>query len=165
MPCPCEEAKKNQALIQTGNSHALFPHLDKSTNELLLATVNEVAPENIQYANQLLPLIPRLGNGPHASRPLLDKFLNNYAATNDSLNEILCKYCKASSQHFANVFFLHLLEFERYNLTSKKIHLWHSLKALVWESGKGYAWMLVAFWFRLVSPKLSFQHHGERPKW
>lgn len=151
MPCKsCKDKKKQyftQQAIQTGPIHRLTPHLDNAENELLLSSINEVQPENLQYVNTLLEVIRRMKNVPYATRPLQARFYNLLVATNEAVQEIGCPYCRRHMEY-------RWLGACREAIEADRGHYIHLLKLLLRNEIWGSYWLLMALWYRKLYPAI-----------
>jgi len=146
MPCQsCKDAAKQRKAIQPSEIHRLTPHLDNAENELLIAAVNEIQPENIQYLNTLLEVIRRMKNVAYATRPLQLRFYGLLIAANDVVKDIPCQYCRHHMEYRLNGAIREAIEAERG-------HYWHLFKLLVRNEVRGSYWLLLACWYRKLKP-------------
>lgn len=151
MPCKsCKDKKKQrQQLVQqqVGEVKRLTPHLDNAENEFLIASLNEIAPENLQYVNQFLELIRLMKNVPYATRPLQARFYNLLVATNEAVQEIGCPYCRRHMEY-------RWLGAIKEAIEADRGHYYHLLKLLLRNEIRGSYWLLLAFWYRKLWPSL-----------
>jgi len=147
---PCKPCSQKTASIQPLQARQFYPGLDMLDNALTIAytEVPEVHRENIELMRQLVQKMRKESLRPQEAQYgalmfVLDKKVWPY---------ITCPYCLRSAKAFSNASVLHMVEFEKYKQTGKKIHLWHSLKVLTWNIVLGYFWMLIASYHRLFKP-------------